>query len=154
MAPATWYLKQGIHDCLIGIQVDDLLLCASTGGFAILAYIRAGLERILNIKLKWEPNPQDVVGLRMDRDRATKRMQLSMQQYIEEAVTIYAPWVKELDVDENIVPSLNAELLEIKPLPIAPGAKLTKPQKLLVVNNLGRLDQLWRLTLFSRLRMA
>ena len=72
VAPATWYLKQGVHDCLIGIQVDDLLLCASTGGFAILAYLRAGLERILNIKLKWEPNPQDVVGLRMDRDRATK----------------------------------------------------------------------------------
>ena len=38
VAPAVWFIKQGMHDCLIGIQVDDLLLSASTGGFRILAY--------------------------------------------------------------------------------------------------------------------
>ena len=129
VAPATWLLKQGGHDCIIGIQVDDLLLSASTGGFVLLEYIRTGLNRILRVTIKWELNPVDLLGLRLDRDRATKRLQLSMSSYIEDKVRIRAPQVCGLPVDKNVVPSPSASLLEISPLPIPENGKLTKEQK-------------------------
>ena len=44
VAPATWLIKQGGHDCIIGIQVDDLILSASTGGFVLLDYTRIRKE--------------------------------------------------------------------------------------------------------------
>ena len=136
---SMYMARRGAAIALMGVQVDDFLIgitCsgdAKEDGIALKSQIMMQLNDAFNDDIKWLDDPTAKngthVGLKFDRCRETRRLQLSMPVYIDSCIEKYAPHLINAKVDPNAVPcrfeSLRSELIVALP---EKGKKLTPVQ--------------------------